>query len=474
MSETEIKYHKRKREIFQENYRKLAEKTDRLFAGLFFFQWLLGILLAFLITPRTWVGVNSQIHIHVYAAIFLGGLLSSLPIYLAITRPGETLNRYVITIAQSLYTILFIHLTGGRIETHFHVFVSLAFIAFYRDIKPLLLATLITVLDHFIRGYFWPESIYGVLSSTPWRALEHSAWVVFENCILFISIKNGLDELGFIAERQAKLEITLDDIEKIAENRTEELRKSQELIIEQQQTLIHSAKLSALGEMSAGIAHEINNPLTIIQMRVNQIHDMAERNSLDNSSVLKATSRIQETIDRITKIIKGLRAFSRDGHNDPMVKTSVLKIIEETFSFCRERFMSMGIEIEFKVEALSKNPVEIECRQTEISQVLLNLLGNALDAVEGLSGKFIHVEALERETDVVITVIDNGIGVPLQLREKIMKPFFTTKPNEKGTGLGLSISQKIIQNHQGSLTIDPETKLTKFVMTLPKVQSKNP
>lgn len=277
MSETEIKYHKRKSEIFQENYRKLAEKTDRLFAGLFFFQWLLGILLAFLITPRTWVGANGQIHIHVYAAIFLGGLLSSLPIYLALTRPGETLNRYVITIAQTLYTILFIHLTGGRIETHFHIFVSLAFIAFYRDMKPLLLATLITVLDHFIRGYFWPESIYGVLSSTPWRALEHSAWVVFENCILFISIKNGLDELGFIAERQAKLEITLDDIEKIAENRTEELRKSQELIIEQQQTLIHSAKLSALGEMSAGIAHEINNPLTIIQMRVNQIHEMAEK-----------------------------------------------------------------------------------------------------------------------------------------------------------------------------------------------------
>lgn len=472
MPASDIKYQQRKKEIFEENYQKLSISTDRLFAGLFFFQWILGILLAFLISPRTWLGINSQVHIHVYAAIFLGGLISSLPIYLALSKPGETFNRYVITIAQMFYTILFIHLTGGRIETHFHIFGSLAFIAIYRDAKPLILATAITTLDHFLRGALWPESIYGVLSSTPWRALEHAGWVLFEDFVLFVSIKNGLRELWSIAERQSKLEVTLDDIEKIAAKRTEELRKSQELIIEQQQTLIHSAKLSALGEMSAGIAHEINNPLAIIQMRVNQMNDMAKTGHIDSAFVLKSTLRVQETVERIAKIIKGLRAFSRDGHDDPMVKTSMKKIVDETFSFCRERFMSLGVEIEFKLVALSDAPIEIECRQTEISQVLLNLLGNSLDAVEGKDKKFIQVEVTELQDSIVMTVTDNGSGVPDHLREKIMKPFFTTKAFEKGTGLGLSISQKIVKNHQGVLTLDPDKQFTKFVITLPKIQQK--
>lgn len=470
MPQSEIKYQTRKKEIFQDCVSQLAVKTDKMFAGLFFFQWLLGILLAFLITPRTWIGISSQIHIHVYAAIFLGGLISSLPIYLALTRPGETFNRYVIATAQMFYSILFIHLTGGRIETHFHIFGSLAFIAVYKDARPLILATVITTIDHFLRGYFWPESIYGVISSTPWRALEHAGWVIFEDCILFISIKNGIQGFWLVAERQARLEVTLDDIEKIAAKRTEELRMSQELIIEQQQSLIHSAKLSALGEMSAGIAHEINNPLTIIQMRVNQLHEMAQKNTLDSATVQKSSVRMLETIDRIAKIIKGLRAFSRDGKDDPMVQCEVLKIIEETFSFCRERFMNLGVEIEFKLEAIGDTPMSIQCRQTEISQVLLNLLGNALDAVEGKENKFIHVEARELQDSVVLTVTDNGSGVPAHLREKIMKPFFTTKPNEKGTGLGLSISQKIIKNHQGTLTLDEDTQFTKFIIILPKTQ----
>src|SRR6185295_14636106 len=103
-------------------------------------------------------------------------------------RPGVASTRYVIAVAQMLWSALLIHLTGGRIETHFHVFGSLAFLAWYRDWKVLMTATVVVASDHMLRGMFWPQSVYGVLNAAPWRTLEHGAWVIFEDIFLLISI----------------------------------------------------------------------------------------------------------------------------------------------------------------------------------------------------------------------------------------------------------------------------------------------
>ena len=129
----------------------LARKTDQLFAWLMVCQWVAGIAAALWISPRTWAGPYNQVHIHIYAAVILGGLITALPVLLAALSPGKTITRHVIAAGQMLTSALLIHLTGGRIETHFHVFGSLAFLAFYRDWRVLITASLVVGLDHILR-----------------------------------------------------------------------------------------------------------------------------------------------------------------------------------------------------------------------------------------------------------------------------------------------------------------------------------
>src|SRR5205807_723871 len=138
-------------------------------------------------------------------------------------RPGHTATRHAIGVAQMLMGALLIHLTGGRIETHFHVFGSLAFLAFYRDWRVLLSASAVVAADHFLRGLFWPQSVFGVLVASDWRWLEHAGWVVFEDLFLIVSCVQGVREMRQISDRQAQLEATQARIEQTVAERTAEL-----------------------------------------------------------------------------------------------------------------------------------------------------------------------------------------------------------------------------------------------------------
>lgn len=193
-------------ELFETHRQEIFRNTDRLFARLMLFQWLAGILIAIAISPRTWTGETSQIHIHVWAAIFLGGAISIFPIWMTRAWPGAALTRHTIAVAQMLMSALLIGLTGGRIETHFHVFGSLVILSFYRDWRVLIPATIVVALDHFLRGIYMPYSVYGVLTASPWRSLEHAGWVVFENAFLVISCLRSVREMRSIANRTAELE----------------------------------------------------------------------------------------------------------------------------------------------------------------------------------------------------------------------------------------------------------------------------
>lgn len=204
---------------------EVYRRTDRLFIFLMLAQWLGGIVAALWITPKTWTGTTSSIHIHVWAAIFLGGVITSLPLFFALRQSGQVLTRHVIAVAQMLMSSLLIHLTGGRIETHFHVFGSLAFLAFYRDWKVLLSATIVVTLDHFIRGVYWPQSVFGILTSSHWRWMEHAGWVLFEDIFLFISIQQSLTDMKNASSRQASVEMVNHAVEKRVIERTQELRQ---------------------------------------------------------------------------------------------------------------------------------------------------------------------------------------------------------------------------------------------------------
>jgi PAS domain S-box-containing protein len=191
---------------FREAQTTLHAYHDRFFARFMLVQWAASVVLALVVSPRTWEGRTSATHLHVWAALLLGGAITAYPAWLGFRHSGRPLTRHIIAAGQMLMSALLIHLTGGRIETHFHVFGSLAFLAFYRDVRVLITATVIVYVDHVARGFFWPESVYGVLTAPIWRALEHAAWVGFEILFLAMSIRVGLKEMRQVVSRQVVLE----------------------------------------------------------------------------------------------------------------------------------------------------------------------------------------------------------------------------------------------------------------------------
>src|SRR2546430_7297890 len=204
-------------ELFQQQQTEIYIKTDQLFARLMFWQWIGCIAMAIIISPYTWSGQTRAIHDHVWAAILLGGAISLFPIWMARVWPGATITRYVIAVAQMLMSALLISVTGGRIETHFHVFGSLVILSFYRDWRVLIPATIVVALDHFIRGVYWPYSVYGVLTASPWRSIEHAAWGVFEDVFLVLSCVRTIREMRSIANRTAALELSEQNFRQIFE-----------------------------------------------------------------------------------------------------------------------------------------------------------------------------------------------------------------------------------------------------------------
>ena len=217
-------------ELFQIHQRSIAVRTDQLFAGLLIFQWCAAIATALWISPFTWSGTVSQIHIHVWVALLLGATVISLPVALAWWQPGRVMTRHSLAIAQMLMGGILIHLTGGRIETHFHVFGSLAFLAFYRDWKVLISASVVVAADHLLRGMFWPQSVFGMPETESWRWVEHAGWVIFEDLFLIRSCLEGVHEMREVAQRQAQLEATQASIEATVEQRTAQLRESQAVL----------------------------------------------------------------------------------------------------------------------------------------------------------------------------------------------------------------------------------------------------
>lgn len=229
--------------------------------------------------------------------------------------------------------------------------------------------------------------------------------------------------------------------------------------------VISSSRLSALGMMAGGIAHEINNPLGIIHAYASNLMEQAQDGQVDSNSVLNASRQIVQTADRIGSIVKNLRHIAREGGLDPVHPASIQTIVEQTLDLSRERFRQHGIAL----NCPSIDPdLKVPCREVQIAQVLMNLLQNAFDAVLEIPGdRWVTLDVQNHSDSVVVSVMDSGPGVPAEIRGRIMEPFFTTKPVGKGTGLGLSLSRAIAQQHGGDLTLCERDGHTCFELTLP-------
>lgn len=192
--------------LFREHLTEQRVRLDRMFSKLMLLQWMAAILVAVVYSPIGWADKQHATGGYLTLAIVAGGILTLIPLLVVRSSPGSRTSRQTIAICQILFSSLFIHLSGGRIETHFHIFVSLAWLGFYLDWEVLVTATVMVALDHLLRGLIVPESVYGMVHASHWRFLEHALWVAFEDVILFVACQSGLRSLREGADRQAALE----------------------------------------------------------------------------------------------------------------------------------------------------------------------------------------------------------------------------------------------------------------------------
>ncbi len=246
---------------------------------------------------------------------------------------------------------------------------------------------------------------------------------------------------------------------------TTELVLAREKLKEQAAKAQYSARLASLGEMAAGIAHEINNPLTIIQGSANIMKKLIAAEPLDKENIKLLTDKVFETSDRISKTVRSLKALSRNGENDPMSLVSIPNMLKISTDLSETRFRQNQVELKIPQVVPEFSVIG---REVQLSQVVVNLLGNALDAAKNQNEKWVEIRIENNKDWIDILVIDSGPGIPKEIQSKIMDPFFTTKDVNEGTGLGLSISKSILKDHNGELSLLPDESYTTFRMRLPQ------
>ncbi|MGH0036335.1 MAG: PAS domain S-box protein [Myxococcota bacterium] len=260
---------------------------------------------------------------------------------------------------------------------------------------------------------------------------------------------------GFLMEREGERYIwsLIED--------TSERKRLEQSVEEERMKAIQASKLATLGEMAAGIAHEINNPLAIIDGYAGLLPDLVGAG--DSARLDESVRAIADATRRATQIVYGLRKFARVSDSESTAEVPIEAAIEQALDLCGERIRKEGAEL--RLAATLEGCVS--CNETELTQVLVNLLNNALHAVGTASEKWIAVEARVLGEVVEICVRDSGHGVDPEHRETIFEPFFTTKKPGQGTGLGLSISRGIVERFGGSLELDPDSQETCFRLRLP-------
>lgn len=272
-----------------------------------------------------------------------------------------------------------------------------------------------------------------------------------------------VDELDYVND---SINLILRRVERANLETNEKIRRQEKEIQMQKAASINSARLASLGEMAANIAHEINNPLTVLAFSGKKIKSLSEQKDVDKDRLVHFSNMINKTIDRMCKTINSLKTLARDAEDDVYEDVNIYDIVERVLDLCQISIAQKGVEITTDFNDLPEH-FNIRCKEVEITQVIINLINNSTDAIKNLPDPWIKIDVREREGNICFSIIDCGSGIPEEIQSRIFEPFFTTKDIGEGTGLGLSISAKSAKNHNGSLVIDNSCENTTIRLEFP-------
>jgi signal transduction histidine kinase/ActR/RegA family two-component response regulator len=415
---------RRAEELFEQNRQEVFRNTDRLFGRLMLFQWGAAILIAICISPLSWAGQSSQVHAHVWAAIFLGGAITIFPVWLTHVWRGRAFTRHVVAVAQMLMSALLIGLTGGRIETHFHVFGSLVILSFYHDWRVLIPATIVVGLDHFFRGVYWPYTVYGVLAASPWRSIEHACWVAFENVFLVIACLSSVRKMRFIANRTAKLEAS-----------------------EEAAQQANRAKDKFLGVLS----HELRSPLTPVLGVVSYLN---KQNSTLPVELRSEMEMIRRNVELEARLIDDLLDITRITSGKLELALQVIDahaVIHDAFEICAQDIRTKNLRVKWNLEAARH---QVKADPVRFQQVCWNILNNAVKFTQP-DGSVLIQSRNDAEDNFLLEIADNGRGIEPEALHRIFDAFEQGQRSITrefgGLGLGLAISKTLVDSHGGRL-----------------------
>lgn len=228
--------------------------------------------------------------------------------------------------------------------------------------------------------------------------------------------------------------------------------------------LNHASKLSIMGELAGGIAHEIKNPMTIIIGYATILKKEIVKEPLDKETFKITIDKILNTTDRVVKIVNGLKKLSRDDSDDPFTISSMKQIVDDAIALCEPKLKKQSVFL--KIVPYDEGLL-VEAHSIQISQVIINLINNSVDAIENATDRWIEIEIFKVDEFVEVRVTDSGPGISNEIADKILQPFFTTKAPGQGTGLGLSLAKGIVELHNGKFDLDRQCPNTRFYFQIP-------
>ena len=363
------------------------QRTDRLFGVLMLLQGAALIILSIMLTPTTWSGTESFTHAHIWVSTSLGILITGFPAFLAFSRPGLKSTRIVISISQMLVTALLIHISGGRIEMHFHAFVSLAVLATYLDISVIVAATLTIAADHLVRGVLFPQSVFGDATIQVYRIVEHALWVLFEDAILIVAIMQS-------RETHRQMHETFNAIHRCMHAMkadSSQVASGDELFgsIEEGLLIIRDAMLMVQHSVS-----DIDSQTGVLSQTASAAVDVVNAGACQAEQSRDVIRRLHGSVDEIAASIAEINVIAEQTR---------LLALNATIEAARSNASGAGFAVVAKqVKELSVKASVAANRINKTAQECVARVAESLRATDAIADQLEEVKAIVRSTDETI------------------------------------------------------------------------